>query len=460
MQFPSINPFTEACVERYPAHDDWQLEQALLRADRAALHWANAPLSERTALLGALASELRADADRLATLITREMGKLGAEALAEIEKCAWVCDYYAEQAGGFLADEPVATDAWRSLIAYQPLGTWLAIMPWNFPFWQVFRCAAPALAAGNPVLLKHASNVPACALAIEQLFKQAKAPEGLFQTLLISGERAEALVADPRIRGLSLTGSETAGRRVAAAAGASLKPSILELGGSDAFVVLDDADLVQAAAIAAKARFLNGGQSCIAAKRFILVRAIADDFIDAFRSAAEGLRAGDPTAAETSLPPLARADLLEQLDAQVRQSLDRGARLITGGTPLQLQGWFYAPTLLDDCIPGMPAYDEELFGPVASIIRANDEADALRIANDSVFGLGGSVWTRDLARGEAFARRMACGCAFVNAMVKSDPRLPFGGIRASGYGRELGLLGIRAFVNSKTLWVEDTALPV
>lgn len=453
MHLASINPFTEACIKRYEAHRDERIEQALSAAHRASRLWADTPLKQRSERLGSLAEQLRAKSDALAELITREMGKLAVEARAEVDKCAWVCDFYAEQAERFLADELIDTDAPRSLVAYQPLGVWLAIMPWNFPFWQVFRCAAPALVAGNPVLLKHASNVCGCALAIEQVFRDAGAPEGLFQTLLIPGERAEALVADPRIRGLSLTGSEAAGRRVAAATGANIKPSILELGGSDAFVVLADADVEQAATMAAKARFLNGGQSCIAAKRFILVPEIAEDFVAAFQAAAEALKPGDPMQPQTTLPPLARSDLRDQLHAQVQASLSRGARLVTGGAPLARSGWFYAATLLDHCAPGMPAYHEELFGPVAAIIRARDETDALRLANDSDFGLGGSVWTQDRERGEAFARGMQCGCACVNDMVKSDPRLPFGGIKQSGYGRELGLLGIRGFCNAKTLTI-------
>ncbi|MBK1650518.1 NAD-dependent succinate-semialdehyde dehydrogenase [Rhabdochromatium marinum] len=454
MMFTSTNPATETCIERFPAFDEPQLEQALAAAEGASRLWAETPLAARTRLLVSVAEQLRGEQEVLANLITTEMGKLRTEARAEIDKCAWVCDYYAEHAERFLADEPIETEAPRSLVAYQPLGVWLAIMPWNFPFWQVFRCAAPAIAAGNPVLLKHASNVPGCALAIEQLFRAAGAPADLFQTLLISGERAETLVGDARIRGVSLTGSENAGRRVAAAAGASIKPSILELGGSDAFVVLEDADIDQAATMAAKARFLNGGQSCIAAKRFILVPEIAEPFVAAFKAAAEALIPGDPMQPNTTLPPLARRDLRDQLHAQVQASVTQGAQLVTGGAPLDRNGWFYAATVLDHCAPGMPAYHEELFGPVAAIIRARDEADALRLANDSDFGLGGSVWTKDRARGEAFARRLQCGCACVNDMVKSDPRLPFGGIKTSGYGRELGLLGMRSFVNAKTLNVQ------
>jgi acyl-CoA reductase-like NAD-dependent aldehyde dehydrogenase len=327
------------------------------------------------------------------------------------------------------------------------------VMPWNFPFWQLFRCAAPALAAGNPVLLKHASNVPGCALAIEALFRDAQAPEGVFATLLIGSDAVEKVIAHPSVRAVSLTGSDVAGRKVAAAAGAHLKKSVLELGGSDAFVVLDDADLDLAAEMAVKGRFINAGQSCIAAKRLIVVESIEAAFMERLRSGIEALRAGDPSQRETTLAPMARADLRDELHAQVQASIASGAVLVMGGHALDRPGFFYAATLLDHVAPGMPAYDDELFGPVAAVIRAADESDALRIANDTRFGLGGSVWTQDAARGERFARQLACGCAFVNGIVKSDPRLPFGGIGDSGYGRELSRLGIREFVNQQTLWV-------
>ena len=455
MPLHSINPFTGEPLEQLDATSTAGVEAALAAAEVAATNWAERPFKERATLLGSVAGLLRERRSDLARMITREMGKLIGEAEAEIEKCALVCDYYAERAfdDGFLADEITGSDASRSLVAFQPLGPLLAVMPWNFPFWQVFRCAAPALAAGNTLLLKHASNVPRCALTIAELWRDAGAPEGVFQSLLIEADRAEQLVADPRIRAVSLTGSERAGSRVAAVAGEHLKKAVLELGGSDAFVVLDDADLEQAASIAAKSRFMNAGQSCIAAKRFILVDAVADAFIERFRAAAEALAPGDPLDTDTTLAPLARRDIRDTLREQVEQSIDAGARLLCGGEPLDRPGWFYAPTLLDGVAPGMPAYQQELFGPVAAIIRAGDEADALRIANDSRFGLGGSVWTADTARGEAFARRMACGAAFVNGLVKSDPRLPFGGIKTSGHGRELGALGIREFVNAKTLWI-------
>lgn len=455
MQTPleSINPYTGETLATLAPTAAEAIETTVAAAAETASVWANTPLATRCTLLRNVAASLREQNDALARLITLEMGKLLAEARAEVEKCALVCDFYADTAEQLLADEPVASDARRSLVAYQPLGALLAIMPWNFPFWQVFRCAAPALAAGNTLLLKHASNVPRCALAIERLFREAGAPVGVFQTLLIDAQHAETVVADARIRGVSLTGSEGAGRRVASIAGEHLKQTVLELGGSDAFVVLADADLDTAAEMAVKARFMNAGQSCIAAKRFIVVDAVAEAFLSRFQTATEALSPGDPLDPTTSLAPLARADLRDDLHEQVRASITAGAHCLLGGHPLKRPGWFYAATLLDNVAPGMPAYDEELFGPVAAIIRAKDERDALRIANDTRFGLGGSVWTRDRERGEAFARGMACGCAFVNAQVKSDPRLPFGGIKDSGYGRELGTPGIRAFVNAKTLWI-------
>ncbi len=453
MLIQSINPYNGESLETFNPTDDAALEAALAAAAQTAASWGHRALSARAELLRNVAHLLRTRTRELARVMTLEMGKLIGEAEAEIGKCALVCDYYAEHGEQLLADTPVASDAARSLVVSQPLGPLLAVMPWNFPFWQVFRCAAPALMAGNPLLLKHASNVPRCALAIEGLFREANAPAGVFQTLLIDAGRAERVVADARVQAVSLTGSEAAGRRIASIAGAHLKKTVLELGGSDAFVVLDDADLDQAADTAIRSRFMNAGQSCIAAKRFILVESVADAFIERLRAALETLTPGDPLDPDTRLAPLARADLRASLHAQVQASIDAGAELLTGGQALERPGWFYAPTLLDAVAPGMPAYEEELFGPVAALLRADDEDAALRIANDSRFGLGGSVWTRDTERGECFARRLACGCAFVNGLVKSDPRLPFGGIKASGYGRELGAAGIQEFVNVKTLWI-------
>jgi succinate-semialdehyde dehydrogenase/glutarate-semialdehyde dehydrogenase len=404
------------------------------------------------------AEVLRQRRDELAALITQEVGKLYQEAQGEVDKCAWVCDYYAENGPTFLADEAIESDAGKSLVAYQPLGTILAVMPWNFPFWQVFRFAAPALVAGNSGVLKHASNVPQCALAIESVFGEAGFPDGVFRTLMIGAAQVKGVIEDARVHAVTLTGSEPAGRQVAATAGAMLKKSVLELGGSDAFIVLEDADLEWAVQQAVASRYLNGGQSCIAAKRFIVVEAVAEDFLARFKSAVEALVPGDPMEAATTLAPMARTDLRDELHRQVEESIAKGARLITGGRPLQRQGAFYAATILDQVQPGQRAYSEELFGqelfgPVAIIIRARDEADALRIANDSDFGLGSSVWSSDTARGEHLARQIEAGCSFVNGMVKSDPRLPFGGIKHSGYGRELSHHGMREFVNAKTIWI-------
>jgi succinate-semialdehyde dehydrogenase/glutarate-semialdehyde dehydrogenase len=453
MAIESVNPTTGERLASFAPLDERALEAALVEAAKAAVGWRETPFAERARCLRNAASLLRRESERYARLVTLEMGKLIQEARAEIEKCAWGCEYYAEHAERFLAEETVATDAALSYVAYEPLGTLLAIMPWNFPFWQVFRAAAPALMAGNTVLLKHASNVPQCALAIEELFRTAGLPPGVFRTLLIDAAQAERLIADPRIRAVTLTGSEAAGRRVAELAGRALKKTVLELGGSDAFVVFEDADLEKAAAVAVASRFLNAGQSCIAAKRFILVEGIADEFIALFRDKATRLVPGDPLDESTTLAPLARADLRETLHRQVRDSIAAGARLVFGGEPLPGPGFFYAPTMLDAVAPGMRAYAEELFGPVAIVIRAKDELEALRLANDSRYGLGASVWTRDRARGERFARRLEAGSCFVNGLVKSDPRLPFGGVKCSGYGRELSYHGIREFVNIKTVWV-------
>jgi succinate-semialdehyde dehydrogenase/glutarate-semialdehyde dehydrogenase len=411
------------------------------------------PVGERAALLRKAAGVLRKHLDEYAEIITREMGKPIREASAEVEKCAWACEYYADEGPGFVADELIESDAGRSLLAWQPLGTVLAVMPWNFPFWQVFRFAAPALVAGNTGLLKHASNVPLCALAIESVFREAGFPEGVFRTLMIPSGQVAGVINDRRVHAVTLTGSEPAGRQVAAEAGARLKKSLLELGGSDPFIVLEDADLDLAVENAVASRFLNAGQSCIAAKRLILVEAIADAFMQRFRVAVEALVVGDPMDEATQIGPLARFDLRDDLHQQVMDSMSAGAVAVTGCSPEGGAGAWYQPSILDHVKPGMRAYREELFGPVAIVIRARDEADAVRIANDSDFGLGGSVWTTDSERGERVARQLECGCAFVNGMVKSDPRLPFGGVKHSGYGRELSSLGLREFMNAKTLWI-------
>jgi succinate-semialdehyde dehydrogenase/glutarate-semialdehyde dehydrogenase len=453
MSFRSVNPADGNTLREVDAFTHEQLEAALESAGEATADWQARAIDERCALMQEAAAVVRKHVDEYAEIIVQEMGKPITEARAEVEKCALVCDYYAETGPRFLADEIIESDAGRSLVAWQPLGTVLAVMPWNFPFWQVFRFAAPTLVAGNTGLLKHASNVPLCALAIESVFREAGFPEGVFRTLMIPSSRVADVIADPRVHAVTLTGSEPAGREVAATAAVHIKKSLLELGGSDPFIVLEDADLELAIDDAITSRFLNTGQSCIAAKRFILVEAIADEFVQRFKTAVESLVVGDPMDPGTRIGPLARIDLRDALHQQVIDSISAGAVALTGCNPEARDGAWYQPSILDRVAPGMRAWSEELFGPVALVIRARDEADAIRIANDTDFGLGGSVWTTDSARGERVARQLDCGCAFVNGMVKSDPRLPFGGVKHSGYGRELSRLGIREFVNAKTIWI-------
>lgn len=457
MTFESINPYTGKVFGEVPHHSAAQVEGVLQRAAVAAPQWAATPLAARCDLLRRVAAQLRSDQLALAALITREMGKLMVESRAEIEKCAAGCDYYADHAPQMLVDELMPSDAARSLICYQPLGVVLAIMPWNFPVWQVLRCAIPALVGGNGVVLKHASNVPQCAQAIAALLLQAGLPEGVFQSLMIEAEGVARVVDDGRIAAVSFTGSEAVGRQVAARAGKGLKKCVLELGGSDPFVVLADADLDAAVEVALKSRFMNAGQSCIAAKRFIVVDAVADRFVEKFSDAVAGLKIGDPMDESTTLAPLARADLRDALQAQVEMTLPRGARVVTGGDIVAGSDCLYRPTLIDRVQPGMALFDQEVFGPVAAVTRVADEVEALQRANHTSYGLGGSVWTADIARGEAFARQIDAGAVFVNGLVKSDPRLPFGGIKASGYGRELARFGLHEFQNIKTLWLDGHA---
>ena len=450
----AVNPATGEVIRDYPEPDEGQVREKLEQAERAFAAWRKVPFDERARLMTAVADLLRERRDDYARLMTEEMGKPIGASETEIDKCAWVCDFYAEHAERFLAPETVATDASKSLIRYDPLGPVLAIMPWNFPFWQHFRFAAPAVMAGNVGVLKHASNVPGCALAIEEVFRDAGFPEGVMTTLLVPSSRSKDLIRHPAIRAVTLTGSDRAGMEVAAEAGRCLKKTVLELGGSDPFVVLADADPAETAKQAARARTINSGQSCIAAKRFIVEEPVADRFEEEFARALESLRIGDPLDPDTDVGPLAREDLLHDLDDQVKRTVEAGATLRTGGERLSGEGWFYPPTLLSGVEPGMPAFDEETFGPVAAVIRARDTDHAIELANRSQFGLGASLWTGDSARGEALAAEIEAGCVFVNGIVKSDPRLPFGGIKNSGYGRELSEVGIREFVNIKTVWVK------
>jgi acyl-CoA reductase-like NAD-dependent aldehyde dehydrogenase len=453
MAIQSINPATEEILEEFKEFTPDKIDSVLQQAHEAAKAWRETAFGERAARLQAMARILRADTEHWAGLITAEMGKPIVEAEAEIEKCAWNCDFYAENAPRFLADEHAETNARESFVAFEPLGVVLAIMPWNFPFWQVIRFLAPALMAGNGAVLKHASNVPACALAVEEIAERAGFPAGLFSTLLVSGSKVEPIIADPRIAAVTLTGSSEVGEQVASAAGRHLKKQVLELGGSDPFIVLADADLDAAATTAARARNQNSGQSCIAAKRFIVEDSVADAFTRKFTAAVKALNVGDPTERATNVGPLARGDLRETLIRQVEESLSKGAQAVIGGSPLDGKGYFYQPTVLDGVSDTMPAFREETFGPVAAVIRAKDADDAVRLANDTEYGLGASVWTRDLDLGKQLARRIEAGAVFVNGLVASDPRLPFGGVKRSGYGRELGEFGIREFTNIQTIWV-------
>jgi succinate-semialdehyde dehydrogenase / glutarate-semialdehyde dehydrogenase len=459
MLLHSINPTTEDVLDTFEEFSDAQIDEALQKSHDAQRQWRDSSFGERAFRLQAAARVLRSQKNRWATLATREMGKPLVEAEAEIDKCAWNCDFYAGRAAEFLADENIPTGTSESFVAFEPLGVVLAIMPWNFPFWQVFRFAAPALMAGNGAVLKHASNVPGCALAIEEIFASAGLPAGLFRTLLIPGSRVEPIIADARVQAVTLTGSSDVGARVASAAGRQIKKQVLELGGSDPFIVLADADVDGAVATAVRARNQNNGQSCIAAKRFIVEEPVADEFTDKFAAAVKALRVGDPMQRETNVGPLARQDLREALVGQVERSVSSGAHTVVGGNPLNGKGYFYAPTVLDGVRADMPAFREETFGPVAAVIRARDAHDAVHMANDTEYGLGAALWTKDVARGKDLARRVEAGNVFINGMVASDPRLPFGGIKRSGYGRELGVFGIREFVNIQTIVVGQPSAP-
>ena len=452
----SVNPATEAVLARFDTHSEQDVEAALAQADAAFQLWRATPIAKRAIPMRALAEILRQRTDRYARFITLEMGKPIGESLAEIDKCAWNCDFYAEHAGAFLRDEPVTTNARESFVAFEPLGVVLAVMPWNYPFWQVIRFLAPALMAGNAALLKHASNVPQSALAIEEAVRDAGFPAGLLRTLLVPGAAIEPVIADPRVRAVTLTGSTATGSRIAELAGRAVKKAVLELGGSDPFIVLRDADLRAAAATAVRARFQNTGQSCIAAKRFLVESPVSADFERRFAEAIRALRVGDPLDDRTQVGPLARADLRDALEEQVARSVQMGARVVVGGTRCpgpDGKGWFYEPTLLADVTEEMPVLRDETFGPVAALLAVRDADDAIRVANSSPYGLGAALWTADETAAKELARRIESGAVFINGMTASDPRLPFGGVKQSGYGRELSSFGIREFVNIQTIWM-------
>jgi succinate-semialdehyde dehydrogenase/glutarate-semialdehyde dehydrogenase len=455
MAIATVNPATGQLVKSFEPLTDSQIEEKLQRAADTFSKYRKVPFAERARMMLKAGAILESEKEIYARVMTTEMGKTFRSAVDEAVKCAWVCRYYAENAERFLTDEVVETSASRSYIRYQPLGAVLAVMPWNFPFWQVLRFAAPALMAGNVGLLKHASIVPQSALMIEDLFRKAGFPEGAFQTLLIGSQKVEKILDDPRVAAATLTGSEGAGVQVGMAAAKRIKKVVLELGGSDPFIVMPSANLEAAVTTAVKARIFNNGQSCIAAKRFIVAEKIADEFERKFVSKMEALKVGDPFDEKTELGPLATADGVTDLDRDVQKTIKAGARVLTGGKPLQRPGNFYAPTVLTNIPKDSPAYREELFGPVASVFRARDLDHAIQIANDSRFGLGASAWTNDKNERERFINDLESGMVFINRMVASDPRIPFGGVKWSGHGRELGAHGIREFTNIKTVWIEE-----
>lgn len=454
MPLISINPATGKVIKEYNEYSISECENLIAKANTGFANWRETSFAERANFLKNAANILRSDKERWGKLMTEEMGKPLREGIAEAEKCAWVCEYYADHGDSFLAPQIVSTEADKSFITFQPLGVILAIMPWNFPFWQAFRCMVPALMAGNTVVLKHASNVSGCALAIEEIILKAGFPDNVFYTLLIPSSEVGRLIEHPAIKAVSLTGSTEAGKQVAAKTAGLIKKTVLELGGSDPYLILEDADLESASEVCVNSRLINTGQSCIAAKRFIVVKSVANEFTNLMLEKMKKRTIGDPMDPNTIIGPMARNDLREQLHQQVKQSIKAGATCILGGDIPELPGAWYPPTILTNVKPGMPAFDEELFGPVVAIIEAEDEDHAILLANKTIFGLGAAVFTRNKKKGEEIAAtRLAAGACFVNAFVRSDPRLPFGGIKSSGYGRELGVFGIREFVNIKTVYI-------
>lgn len=456
MALISKNPATEEVLAEFRELTPKQIEEKLTLGQSAFIKWRKADFVIRKKHMRALAKILKENSREIAGTLTLEMGKPILESVAEIEKCAWVCEYYyAEHAERFLAPEKVEIDGAESFIRFEPLGVVLAVMPWNFPFWQVFRFAAPAIMAGNVGILKHASNVPQSAEKIERLFLEAGFPEGVFQNFLIGATKVEGIIRDPRVKAVTLTGSEYAGSQVAKVAGEAIKKTVLELGGSDPFIVLEDADIQATCDAAVRARLQNNGQSCIAAKRLILTESIADKFLQFYRKRYESLRVGDPMDEKTDIGPLATESILNDIETQVKKSVEAGANILTGGKRIGKRGYFYAPTILTGAAKGMPAYDEELFGPVAVVMVVKNAEEAIRVANDTLFGLGASIWTRDIDRAKKLIPEINAGAVFVNSIVRSDPRLPFGGIGKSGYGRELSHYGIKEFVNIKTVYIKN-----
>lgn len=446
----SINPFDQSLLAEYPLMNARDIEAKLAKSHLAFKSWKTTSFTQRTQILKRAAALLKSNKEQYAKIITLEMGKSIHESRNEVDKCIKGCEFYADNAEQFLKDEIIETEGSKSFVAYQPTGALLAIMPWNFPFWQVFRFAAPALMAGNTALLKHASNVPQCSLLIEKIFLEAGLPDGAFQSLLIANDDVEKIIASDVIQGVALTGSEKAGSSVASIAGKHIKKTVLELGGSDPFIVLADADVKKAAEVATTSRMQNAGQSCIAAKRFIVVKAVRDEFIDRFKKNIELLIQGNPLDEKVTTGPMARTDLAQELETQLQKSLKIGATLVTGGDRNESN---FTPTLITDVKQGMPAFDEETFGPLAALIPVEDEFEAIEIANASRYGLGASVWTSDLQRAEHLARQIASGSVFINSLMRSDARLPFGGVKKSGYGRELSALGIKEFVNAKSIFI-------
>lgn len=454
MPIVSHNPATGQDMQKFEELTDEQIKQKIAKAESAFELYKKIPIEKRSEMLLCVAKYLRDHSLEYGKLIAEEIGRPITPSIAEIEKCAWVCEYYTENGARMLESEQIKTDAIESYVVFEPMGIIFAVMPWNFPFWQVLRFAAPALIAGNVGLLKHASNVPRCAEAIEQAFRESGYDEGVFQNLFVSGGRTEQIIRDSRVKAVTLTGSEWAGRKVAEIAGDEIKPSVLELGGSDAFIVLASADIEKAARVGASARLQNCGQSCIAAKRFIIEESVYDKFLEIFKTEFASYIPNDPTNEATKIGPLASQSAREDIEKQVGESVEKGAAILIGGKRIERPGYFYEPTILTNVKPGMPAYEDELFGPVASVIKVKDEVEAITVANDTPFGLGSSVWSSDVEQLKRIIPQIEAGAVFVNSMVKSDPRMPFGGTKRSGYGRELSYYGLREFVNIKTVSIE------